>query len=72
MSAVPLAYQMYERLRRMCDERKLNLAEEDVLISAYLGPNLVYRTAAAKATDHGTTNVPVYGPLHVQTDALTL
>lgn len=38
-----LAHQMYDRLRRMSDERKLNLSAEDVLISAYLGCNLVYR-----------------------------
>lgn len=41
-----LAYQMYERLRRMSDDRKLNLSAEDVLISAYLGCNLVYRCRA--------------------------
>lgn len=40
-----LAHQMYDKLRRISDERKLNLSAEDVLISAYLGSNLVYRQA---------------------------
>uniref|UniRef100_A0A182VXK0 Uncharacterized protein n=1 Tax=Anopheles minimus TaxID=112268 RepID=A0A182VXK0_9DIPT len=34
---------MYERLKRMSNEQGLNLSPEDLLASAYLGHNLVYK-----------------------------
>lgn len=47
---------MYDRLRRMSDDRKLNLSAEDVLISAYLGCNLVYRARSDSETSDTTTS----------------
>uniref|UniRef100_A0AAG5CU31 Uncharacterized protein n=1 Tax=Anopheles atroparvus TaxID=41427 RepID=A0AAG5CU31_ANOAO len=41
-----MATVMYERLRRMSVERGLNLSPEDILISAYLGHNLIYKPQA--------------------------
>uniref|UniRef100_A0A182VDB6 Uncharacterized protein n=1 Tax=Anopheles merus TaxID=30066 RepID=A0A182VDB6_ANOME len=40
---------MYERLKRMSQQRGLNLSPEDLLASAYLGHNLVYKVQPSPA-----------------------
>uniref|UniRef100_T1DEU2 Uncharacterized protein n=1 Tax=Anopheles aquasalis TaxID=42839 RepID=T1DEU2_ANOAQ len=60
---------MYERLQRMSNERGLKLAPEDILISAYLGHNLIYATAPppATATDLHTASDGRTSPMSTRT-----